>query len=239
MQGGIGLRKSTVIVLALIGTICMVAAPAQAGVVGVSSVHATLTLPTGWTYQRNYSDSGLTYDLYIESPAGAAGAIGMFGHEVQSKSLNSEQLWQDLQSEMESAGFTSFTYSVSPRNITVGGLPACDATISVSTGMVTVFERFTIAFSDDWNLVYVFVFAAASMTWSSYSSSIDSIVTSFSVEEKVGGDSSNMFVLIGLVVVIVAVVVVVVLLLMRRKKPEPAMVPPPMQPMPPAPPQNP
>lgn len=232
-------RSILIGVLVLLGASCLVAASAEAGVVAVTSAHVNVTVPTGWTIERNYTDSGLTYDLYVTSPTSVSGqAIGMFGHAVQSGSFGASELWQSLQSEMESSGFTDFTYIVAPRNITVGGLPACDATLSVNAGMVTVNERMTAAFSSDWHFVYMFIFAVVSTGWSSYSSAIDSIIMSLSVDEKAGGGgSSTLYVAIGLVIVAVAVILTVVLLRMRKKKPEPVIVGPvEMPPAPPAPP---
>lgn len=238
--GGIALGRSIPIeVLVVLGAICLVAVSAEAGVVAVASAHASVTVPTDWTIQRNYTESGLTYDLYVMSPTSGSGqVIGMFAHEVQIGSFGASELYQDLKSEMESSGFTDFTYVVAPRNITVGGLPACDATLSVNSGMVTVNERLTVAFSSDWHLVYMFIFAVVSTGWSSYSSAIESMIMSLSVDEKAGGGgSSTLYIAIGLVVVAVAVVVTVVLLMMKKKKPEPVMVPPVyMPPAPPAPP---
>jgi hypothetical protein len=232
-------RSIPIGVLVLLGAICLVAASAEAGVVAVASAHANVTVPTGWTIERNYTESGLTYDLYLTSPTSVSGqVIGMFAHSVQSGSFGASDLWQSLKSEMESSGFTDFTYVVVPRNITVGGLPACDATLSVNAGMVTVNERLTVAYSSDWHLVYMFIFAVVSTGWSSYSSAIDSMIMSLSVDEKAGGGgSSTLYIAIGLVIVAVAVVVTVVLLMMRKKKPEPVLAPPvEMPPVPPAPP---
>lgn len=223
--------------LVLLGALCLVASSAEAGIVAVPSAHATVTVPTGWTIQKNYTESGLTYDLYVTSPSGSSSqVIGMFAHEVQSKSFSASQLYQDLKSELESEGYTDFTYIVAPRNITVGGLPACDATLTVNAGMLYVNARITAAYSADWHLVYMFMFAVISTGWNSHSSEINSMITSLTVDEKAGGSgaSSAVYLAIGMVVIAAAVVVVVVLLMMRKKKPEPVMAPPLV--MPPAPP---
>ncbi len=225
---------------------CFAAAPAQAGVVAVSSAHATINVPSGWTYQRNYSSSGTTLDLYITSPLSASGmVVGFFGHESASGSVTPTELYQEVQSELESGGFTGVTYVVVPRNITIGELPACDVTISATEGTTSVYERVTIAFSSDWHLTYMFVFAVISTGWSSYSSQIDATITSLTVEDKAaggggGGISSSLLLALGLVIVVVVVVIVVVLLMMRRKKAQavPMMpmqqAPPPMPPPPPS-----
>ncbi len=226
----------------LLGAICLVAASAEAGVVTVASAHAKVTVPTGWTTQKNYTDSGQTYDLYVMSPLSSSGqVIGMFAHETQTGSFSASELYQDLKSEMESSGFTGFSYVVAPRNITVGGLPACDATLSVTVGSVSVSERMTVAFSEDWHLVYLFIFAVVSTGWNSHSSDINSMIMSLSVDEKAGGGgaSSALYIVIGLVVVAAALVVIVVLLMMRKKKSGPVMIPPvEMPPAPPGPPPS-
>lgn len=235
-------RSIVVGMLVVLGTLCLVSSFAQAGVVAVTSAHASVTVPNGWTVQKNFTQSGLTYDLYVTSPSGTSDqVIGMFAHEVQSGSVSASELYQQVKSEMESGGFSAFTFIVAPRNITVGGLPACDATFSVSAGLASVNERITVAFSQDWHLVYMFIFAVISTGWSAHSSEINSMITSLSVDEKAGGGgtSSTVYLVIGLVVIVAAVVAVVVVLMMRKKKPEPMMAPPvAMPPAPPGPPPS-
>lgn len=227
-------RKLVVGVLVLVvGALCLVASSSQAAVVAVSTAHVTVDVPVGWTYDRNYSDAGTTYDLYIESPGGVlSGVIGFFAHTVQSEDLNTEELWNELQVELEGLGYIGYTYIVAPRNITIGGLPASDATISIFSGMITLYSRVTVAYSADWHYVYMFIFAGTSDSWSTYSSGVDSFITSLEVEEKAGGDSSMLYIAIGAIVVVV-VIVVVLLLVMRRKKQEPTMFPPPSAQAPP------
>jgi hypothetical protein len=218
---------------------CLVASSAQAAVYALPWAHATVTVPSSWTVQENYTESGLTYDLYILGPVTTNGQlIGMFAHDVQTQSSSSSELFDMLESEMENSGFTAFTYTVAPRNITIGGLPACDATISVSAGLVSVTERFTVAYSSGWHLVYLFVFAAASTDFTTYSSSIDSTIMSLQIDEKTGGGgTSSMALIAAIVVVVIVVVIVVVLLMMRKKGSEPVAPPPPG--LPPEPPQAP
>ena len=217
----------------LLCALSLFAAPTQAGIVGVSSAHATLSLPSGWIYERNYTDtdSGLKYDLMISNQAGTSAVFGLFFHEAAPGNVDMEDtegLYEEIRAEMESGGFTDISYIVAPRNITIGGLPACDLTISADAGMVLVTERATAIYSSDWHQIYMFVFAVASTGWLSYSSSIDSIVMSLSVDEKVGGGLSSAMTLALIGVVVAAIVVVlVVYLLMRKKKPESMMAPPP------------
>lgn len=207
----------------LIGVVCMVAAPAQAGVVVVSNAHASVTLPSGWTYQRNYTESSATFDLYITATVTGGLIVGMFAHQITTGSVDSQQLWDELRGELEGEGYTGITYVVEPRNITVGGMPACDATISASGGMLSANERITMAYSEDWHMTYVFIFAVVSTAWSQASSNINSVIMSLSVDEKAGGTDSP---LLWVGAAVAAAAVVVVVLLMMRKKKAQAMVPP-------------
>lgn len=230
------------VVLALMSMLCVVAAPTQAAVVGVSEAHMTIDVPAGWTWVRNDTSTGASADLKLTSPAsGGYSVIGLIETEAWSGSVTSAKLYDTLKSSIESSGITVSSYAVAPRNITINGLKACDATINALSGSVAVTERITISASDPWNMGYILVFAGVPSVWSTYSSSVDSCIMSLTVEAKASSGGLGTTTLLAiLVVVIVVVVIVLVVLMMRRKKPEAAPMPPPGTPgTPPSPPQAP
>jgi hypothetical protein len=241
--GGTVVRKIiAVAVIAFLSVVCMAAAPAHGALVGVTEAHMTIEVPTGWAYLRNDTSTGSKSALYLTSPlSGGYMVIGMISADTWSGSVSADKLYDTLRTSVEDSGLTVSSYVVAPRNITINGLAACDATITAIEGSITVEERITITASDPWNLGYVLVFAGVTSIWGSYSSAIDSCIMSLTVAEKTstGGIGTTAILAIAAVVIVVAVVVVV--LMMRRKKPEPALAPPAswQQTPPPAPPQSP
>lgn len=232
-------RPILIAAVALMGMLCIIAAPSRGAVIGIANAHATIDIPAGWTYNRNDTSLGSEYDLLIESPAsGLYQVVGLFGTQSWSGSVTPEKLYNELKKGISDAGFTGVTYVVAPRNITINGLPACDATITAIESSVAIEERIMVTASDGWNLEYMLAFASVTSIWSTFSSAINSCVMSLTVEPKEPSSFGSMALVIAVIVVVVVVVVVLVLL-MRRKKPEPVMIQPPLQPVqPPTPPPS-
>ena len=232
---------------------------AQGTTVNIAYKHVSLELPSDWTYQRNYSQGGLTYDLYMEGPNDGSliSPTGLLMMSAWLGEVSQSSIWTSYKIELDdmrtSPDITGFTVVSVPENKTIGGLPAIDSTVRWTQMGVSVESRLVIAVSADWDLEYDIVFIDEASDWSASSADINSIVNSFAVEQKPGdggnGEIDGTILAIGAIAVVLIVVIVVVVLLMMRKKKEPVpMMAPPMQPgyapppapiMPPEPPKAP
>jgi hypothetical protein len=201
--------------LLLVGVLFLSASTVQAGVVTLPWMHASITLPSDWTYQVNFTDvTEVAYDVAVGSPITLDGeATGVLSHFPYNGSLPQAGLFQMLMSYLHDERLADLAFVVEPRNITVGGLPACDAIFTI----MAFTERYTLAFSAHWHLVYFLEFGAPTISWSSYSSMIDSIINSLSIDQNPSGTIGSLaFAAIGLGAMAVAVVAVILVLIRRR-----------------------
>jgi len=219
-----------------------------------------MELPTDWTSQRNYSPAGgLTYDLYMEGPSDGSlmRPTGFLMMSAWVGEVSQSSIWASYKIELDDMrsipDITGFTVVSAPENKTLGGIPAIDSTVRWTQMGLGAESRLIIAVSADWDLEYDIAFIDEAADWSASSADFNSIVNSFTVEQKPGdggnGGIDGMILAIGAIAVVLIVVIVVVVLLMMRKKKEPVpMIQPPLQPgyapppasmMPPEPPKAP
>jgi len=240
-EGGIELRRSLLAFVVLACLLCVPLASAQGVTVNIAYKHVSLELPADWLYERNYSFTGITYDLYMEGPDDGS-LIPPYGCMMMSAWLgvvSQSSMWatfksglDDLKSDPDMTGVVVVS---APTNKTLGDIPAIDCTLRYTVSGMALEMRMIMAVSDDWNLEYDMVFVDEASDWSASSADINSIVNSFTVAQKqtTGGDGgidTTVLAIAAIAVVLIVVVVVVVLLLMQKKKEPVPMMPPPVQP---------
>lgn len=244
--------RKTLCAFVLVFGMLMVPLNASAGAVRMSDLHISLELPADWTYERNVSSGGITYDCSIEGPLFAGfRPYGLLDHISWPGSVSDSTLWAEIESEIDDAREDpeiTYTAIVSvPTNGTINGVKCCDMIMDMTTSGVTLRGRMVVLASDSWNMGWKLIVAVVDYDWSTYSAQVNSIFNSITVTEKDEADIS--MVLIGgiaLAVVVVIIVVAVVMMRARDKREEQNALQPPIQPPlqppmqpPPPPPPNP
>ena len=238
--------RTSIVVLGLMAALFAVPLTSSAAtLVNMNDLHISIELPTGWTYERNASTGGVTYDLEIQGPtSGSFQPYGLMDHRSWPGSVSNSTLWAEMENELddvrEDPEVTSVVMISVAVNSTINGVTCNDMTIDLDYSGTTVRERLVVLASDDWNMGWKLGIACVSSQWSTYSSQIDTIINSLTVAEKPPSNSSALLLGVGIVLAVVIVIAVVLLVMRGRKKPEPGLpatpsVQPPMQPPPPPP----
>ncbi len=218
-----------IVVLALAASLLAVPLNASAATtLNMSDLHISLTIPTGWTYERNASSGGVTYDLELQGPlSGGYQPYGLMDHTSWPGTVSNSTLWAEMKDEKDDMRndpeASYFTILSAAKNGTINGIKSNDMTIQVTYSGLTITERLVVLANGDWNMGWKLVVATVSSQWSTYSDVVDSIINSLTVAEHTGGAEMSMALLgaIALVVVVVVVVVVVFVMRGRGKKEEP------------------
>lgn len=208
------MRSGALIVLVTV-SLLFCASVAVAETVEVSLKHFSVNLPSGWT---DTTEAGGEYTLSLAGPLGVICFVVVDDLPGDDSFDNLNDLMEEVVAGVEDEGY-SVSFSVATQNITVNGVKGIDTTISMTLLTTVVKERIVVFGSEDWDLAYVFIFAGLDPGFSQADSGMDSIVNSFSVDEKEEGSgilSGATLAILG--VGIIAVIVVVVVLLMMRKK---------------------
>jgi hypothetical protein len=212
--------------------------------------HVSIDVPSGWISERNYSIAGVTYDLYMESPAsGGYKADGTLLTGPWLGSITDNTLYAAMKQSIDEVktafGSANVEIVSAPANTTIGGEHANDVTLKVTVSGTVVKERFVIVVSSVWKEQYALAFAVVDSQWDSYSGAFSASMNSLTFAQKQGGTGELPVALIAGAVLVVIVIAAVVALLMIRKKKQPTSIlqQPAQPPMPPiqqsGPPQNP
>jgi hypothetical protein len=229
-------------VLALAATLLAVSLNSEAATtLNMSDLHISMEIPTGWTYERNSSSGGVIYDLEIQGPvSGGYQPYGLLDHSRWPGTVSDSSLWAEMKKERDDIRNdpeASYVVIASPAtNGTINGTKSCDMTMLMTYSGVSVKERIVILASSDWNMGWKLAIACVNAQWTTYSSQIDTMISSMTVEEKTSTEMSMVYVGVGLLVVVVVVILIVVMVMRDRGKRDDAMlmtpppVPPQMQP---------
>jgi hypothetical protein len=220
--GGIWLRVG-IVVLALAASLLAVPLNASAATtLNMSDLHISMTVPTGWTYERNASSGGVIYDLELQGPlSGGYQPYGLMDHTSWPGTVSNSSLWAEMKKEKDDMRddpeASYFTVLSAATNGTINGIKSNDMIIQVTYSGITITERLVILASGDWNMGWKFVVATVSSQWSTYSGVVNSMVDSLTVAEHTGGAEMSMAILGGIVLIAVVVVIVVVVFVMRGR----------------------
>jgi hypothetical protein len=229
-----------IVVIALAASLLAVPLSSSAATtLNMSDLHISMTVPTGWTYERNASSGGVIYDLELEGPlSGGYQPYGLMDHTSWPGTVSNSSLWAEMKKEKDDMRddpeATSFTILSAATNGTINGIKSNDMIIQITYSGITVTERLVILASGDWNMGWKLVVATVSSQWATYSSVVNSMVNSLAVEEHTGSGQISTAVLGAIVLVVVIVIVVVVVFVMRGRgrmeEPMPYSPPPPSTP---------
>jgi hypothetical protein len=232
--GGSGVRVGFCLIL-LVAVMMLVPLNAAAStVVNLSDLNISIEIPTGWTYERNASSGGITYDLQVQGPSsGGFRPFGLMAHEDWPGTVSDSTLWAQMKKDLgdirAESGISSVIVVSPATNITINGVKGCDMILTLMTSGVLVEEREVILASSSWHMAWSLVVAVVGSQWNSYSSNVNSMVNSLTVNERAAAELPTSL-MIGILVGVVAVVVVIVLVVMRGKK-KAALIPPQMPPL--------
>jgi len=191
--------------------------------------HVSILVPTGWTFDRNFTVGTAFYDLGLNATSlGTYRAIAYMGTYAWSGKVTDERLAalaNDIISEL-GTGFTlGYNVTSSPSPLTVDDEPAVEFTIKANAGPVFVIERVVILASSELGSAYALFLAAPESMYPSISMVFEEIVNSVTLE-PIAAHELDLLILVGLVVAAVAVAAIVLVVLMLRKKNEAPPVPP-------------
>lgn len=235
--------------LALLSLALLLTSSARAVTVSIAGEHISVDVPSGWSYERNYTSGGWMYDLYMEGPATSSGLLpplAIIDGTSWTGSITSSTLYAEMEREIEDfrddPDVTDVVILIPPTNTTQSGLKAIDCTVRMTLYNISMTSREIIMASSDWDRAWSIVFFDETADWNSVQSSFSFILASLVIEEKESSDIGTLLI-VGIVIALVVIVVVAVLLLRRKKEPAlyPLMPPPQYQqpPQPPAPPPPP
>lgn len=239
-DGGFGGKRVRIGYCLILLVAAMMLVPLNAAastVVRMSDLKISIEIPTGWTYQRNASSGGITYDLEVQGPSsGGFRPFGLMSHRDWPGTVSDSTLWAEMNKDLGDAradpDISSVTVVSPATNTSINGVKASDMTVTMVISGVLVKEREVILASSSWHLAWNLVIAVLGSQWNNYSSNLDSIINSLTVNEKATAELSTSLI-IGIIVGVVAVVVIVILVAMRGKK-KAALIPPQMPPLQPS-----
>ena len=231
-KGEIGVKAHAWVLFSVCALMLLPVASVQGTIVNLPDKHVSIDVPADWTWQRNYTIVGVTYDLWIEGPvSGGHKPVATLLIFPWPGSITDDTLYAQMTYSIDelktSYGSANVQVVSEPVNTTLNGERASDATVLVTASGVTIRERCVIVASGAWKLGYGLALAVVDVQWSNYSATFSTIVNSLTVAEKektAGG--LLMPVIIGIGLVVVVVIITVVLLAVRKKNQAAAILSP-------------
>lgn len=160
----------------------------QGTTVNLSDMHVSIDVPVGWTWQRNYTIVGVTYDLWMEGPvSGGYIPVGSLLIGPWLGVITDGTLYAEMAHAIDALetvyGSSNVQIISAPLNTTINGEKASDATISVTSSGVTIKERLVIVVSDALMQEYGLALAVVDDQWPIYSATFSAIVNSLTIAE--------------------------------------------------------
>jgi len=232
------LRRGTFVVASILTVIALSQVAAANVDIDMPDKHISLSLPPSWSYERNASIDGETFDLEFESPVLRTSiAMGLLSSETWIGNVSYDRLQSTYDISINFAeteeGVERIDEITPASNTIVSGFKAVDGLIKVTyTSALGLYERMIFIASDGWNLGWVLIIGCLEVDYGVYSEHFDSIVSSIAIEDEPAeeGDSgpSPLSLLFPMIAgaCVAAAAVAVLFLLRGRKKEEANLVDP-------------
>ena len=201
--------------------------------IDMPDLHVSITVPDGWSYQRNVTVGGAFYDVAMNTTAlGSYRAVAYMQVLNWTGAVTEGSLYDQaamVLHDLERNYTLGFSMVSPPENITIDGLRAIEFTLRLNAGSTNVTERVVIIASENLGLAWIMYLAAPESMFGSVSADLDAAEAGISPEHT-ERNSEVWLLVVGIVIAAAAVAAVLGLLLLRKRRGKTPQEFPPMGP---------